>query len=46
MLHRLTYFTVNLSDEYLKQDPQFMTYVNGRNGVVSLFKAKIGRAHV
>jgi hypothetical protein len=39
MLHRLTYFTVNLSDEYLKQDPQFMTYVNGRNGVVSLFKA-------
>lgn len=38
-VHRLSYFTVNLSDEYLRQDPQFLTYVAGRRGVVTLFKA-------
>ncbi|MEQ1885418.1 MAG: hypothetical protein ABL967_10175 [Bryobacteraceae bacterium] len=38
-VHRLSYFTVNLSDEYLRQDSQFLSYMAGRRGVVTLFKA-------
>jgi len=38
-IHRLSYFTVNLSDEYLRQDKPFMTYVANHKGVVTLLKA-------
>ena len=38
-IHRLSYFTVNLSDEFLRQDKPFMLYLASRKRVVSLFKA-------
>jgi hypothetical protein len=37
--HRLIYLSVNLSDSRLREDPQFMSFVGGMNGAVTLLKA-------
>ncbi len=38
-LHRLLYFSVNLSNQRLREDPQFMTYVGSLKDAVTLLKA-------
>lgn len=38
-VHRLSYFTVNLSDEFLRQDKSFLAFAANRRNVVTLFKA-------
>lgn len=38
-VHRLSYYTVNLSDEFLRQDKAFMLFAASRKGDITLFKA-------
>lgn len=44
-VHRLIYFSVNLSDERLKQDQPFMLYAGRLNGTTTLLKATSYMTH-
>jgi hypothetical protein len=44
-VHKLYYFTVNLSDELLRQDQPFATYVSGLRGAVTFLKATSYMTH-
>lgn len=43
--HKLYYFTVNLSDQRLKEDPQFLMYLQHRKGFATLLKATSYMTH-
>jgi hypothetical protein len=38
-VHKLFYFSVNLSDERLRQDPAFLSFLNGLKGATTFLKA-------
>ncbi len=38
-LHKLYYFSVNLSDPYLRENRPFLTFLSGLNGVTTFLKA-------
>jgi len=44
-LHKLFYFSVNLADERLKEDPQFLTFVGKLKGMATYFKATSYMTH-
>ncbi len=44
-LHKLFYFSVNLADDHLKEDPQFLTFVTKLKGMATYFKATSYMTH-
>jgi len=44
-VHKLFYFSVNLADDHLKDDPQFLAFVTKLNGMVTYFKATSYMTH-
>jgi hypothetical protein len=44
-LHKLFYFSVNLADDHLKEDPQFLTFVSKLKGMTTYFKATSYMTH-
>ena len=44
-LHKLFYFSVNLADDHLKEDAQFLAFVGKLKGMVTYFKATSYMTH-
>ncbi len=44
-VHKLLYFSVNLADDHLKEDPQFIAFVGKLKGMASYFKATSYMTH-
>lgn len=44
-MHKLFYFSVNLADDHLKEDPQFLVFVGKLKGMASYFKATSYMTH-
>ncbi len=44
-IHKLYYFSVNLSDDRLREDPQFLAFLSGLKGMTSFFKATSYMTH-
>jgi len=44
-VHKLYYFSVNLADDHLKDDPQFLAFVGKLKGMASYFKATSYMTH-
>jgi hypothetical protein len=44
-VHKLFYFSVNLADDHLKEDPQFLAFVGKLNGMATYFKATSYMTH-
>ena len=44
-VHKLLYFSVNLADDHLKEDPQFLAFVARLKGMTTYFKATSYMTH-
>lgn len=44
-VHKLFYFSVNLADDHLKEDPQFLAFVGKLKGMATYFKATSYMTH-
>jgi hypothetical protein len=44
-VHKLFYFSVNLADDHLREDPQFLTFVGNLKGMATYFKATSYMTH-
>jgi hypothetical protein len=44
-VHKLFYFSVNLADDHLKEDPQFIAFVGKLKGMATYFKATSYMTH-
>jgi hypothetical protein len=44
-LHKLFYFSVNLDNDHLKEDPQFLAFVGNLKGMATYFKATSYMTH-